>query len=194
MCVLKKFKKVQELQGENNRLKTTLDVDRLKTTLDVVQKEKREAQEQCLKEAEKLKLLSSRHTRLEAENVGLTNKLKNAQMMADFSKRKAEDTAQKLKVAEKVLPGQIDEAIRDYHFTDGFRREAGKDAAYCSCRFSRTYKEGNPAIVDNYREFIQNYDEQWFANCNLSAPLTSKEENEENPLPEADGQADALAP
>ncbi|GAA0164798.1 hypothetical protein LIER_20348 [Lithospermum erythrorhizon] len=95
--------KVQELQGENERLKTTLDV---------AQKEKREAQEQCLKEAENIELLSNSHSRLEAESVGLASKLKNAQMMADVSKRKAEDAAQKLKAAKDTLPGQIAEAIR----------------------------------------------------------------------------------
>ncbi|GAA0169299.1 hypothetical protein LIER_23817 [Lithospermum erythrorhizon] len=119
--------------------------------------------------------------------------LKNAQMMANFSKRKAEDTDQKLKAMEEAVPGQIAEAIRGYHFSKGFRREAGKDAAYCLCRFARTAKEVNPAIVDNDREFIQNYDEEWFAKCNLDAPLTPEEEDEEEPLLKAAGQVDVPA-
>ncbi|GAA0155234.1 hypothetical protein LIER_13005 [Lithospermum erythrorhizon] len=124
-----------------------------------VSKEKKEAQEQCINEAKKLELLHSHHTRVEAE------------MMADFSKKRADETAQKLKAVEEAVPGQIEKAIRGYQFSKDFRREAGKDAAYCLCRFTRTYKEVNPAIVDNYCEFIQGYDKEWFTNCNLDAPL-----------------------
>ncbi|GAA0145406.1 hypothetical protein LIER_36124 [Lithospermum erythrorhizon] len=43
-----------------------------------LQKEKKEAQERCIKQDEKLELIHSRLTRLEVENVGLTNRLKNA--------------------------------------------------------------------------------------------------------------------
>ncbi|GAA0148745.1 hypothetical protein LIER_36788 [Lithospermum erythrorhizon] len=108
----------------------------------------------------------------------------NAQMMADFSKKRADETAQNLKAMEEAIPGQIEEAIRGYQFSEDFRREAGKDAAYCLCRFARIYKEVNPAVVDNYCEFIQDYDEEWFANYNLDAPITPEEEGEEEPLPE----------
>ncbi|GAA0139066.1 hypothetical protein LIER_00689 [Lithospermum erythrorhizon] len=55
----------------------------------------------------------------------------------DFSKRKAEDTAQKLKAVEEAVPGQIAEEIRGYHFSEGFRKEAGKDVGYCLCRLAK---------------------------------------------------------
>ncbi|GAA0186305.1 hypothetical protein LIER_33593 [Lithospermum erythrorhizon] len=121
----------------------------------------------------------------------LTSRLKNAHMMADFSKKRANKTAQKLKDVEEAVPGQIERAIHGYQFLEDFRREASKDAAYYLCRFTRTYKEVNPAIVDNYREFIQGYDEGWFANCNLDASSTPNEEDDEGPLPKAAEQDDA---
>ncbi|GAA0140604.1 hypothetical protein LIER_01917 [Lithospermum erythrorhizon] len=179
------------LKGENEKLKTMLAV---------MQKENKEAQEQCIQEAEKLDLLHTHYTRMEAENEGLNNKYKNAQLMAEFSKKKAEEATQKedeatrkLKEVEEAIPGRIQEAIREYQFSEDFRNEAGKDAAYCLCCFTKTYKGANPAIVENYREFIQGYNKDWFANCNLDAPLTPEEEDEEDViLPGAD-QDDAQA-
>ncbi|GAA0174217.1 hypothetical protein LIER_27658 [Lithospermum erythrorhizon] len=185
------IKERKRLKGENEKLKTMLAV---------MQKEKKEAQEQCIQEAKKLDLLDARYTRLEAENEGLNSKYKNAQLMAEFSKKKeeeatqrADDATRKLKEVEEAIPGQIQEAIREYQFSEDFRNEAGKDVAYCLCRFTKTYKGSNPAIVENYREFIQGYNEDWFANCNLDAPLTPEEEDEEEIiLPGAD-QDDAQA-
>ncbi|GAA0170296.1 hypothetical protein LIER_24592 [Lithospermum erythrorhizon] len=177
-------KKNEKLQGENEKLKTTLDA---------VQKENKEAQEQYIKDVENLALLYSRYTPVDAENMGLTSRLKNAQMMADFSKKRTDETARKLKAVEEVVPWKIEEAIRGYQFSKDFRREAGKDSTYYLCRFTRTYKEVNPGIVDNYREFIQGYDEEWFANYNLDAPLTPREEDHEGPLPETAEKDDAPA-
>ncbi|GAA0152018.1 hypothetical protein LIER_10608 [Lithospermum erythrorhizon] len=174
---------VQELVQENEDLKG--ENEKLKTVLAATQKERKEAQEQCIQEAEKLELLHTRCTSVEAENVGLNSKLKNAQMMADFSKKRADEAPQKLEAVEEAVPGRIEEAVRGYQFFEDFRREAGKDAAYCLCHFTRTYKEVNPVIVDNFRKFIQGYDEEWFTNCNLDTPLTPEEEGEEEPLPEA---------
>ncbi|GAA0146429.1 hypothetical protein LIER_06389 [Lithospermum erythrorhizon] len=124
-----------------------------------MQKEKKEAQEQCIQETEKLDLLHTRYTHLEAENEGLNNKYKNAQLMAVFSKKKADEDTQradeatrKLKEVEEAIPGRIQEAICEYEFSEDFRNEAGKDAAYCLCRFTKTYKGVNHAIVENYRD------------------------------------------
>ncbi|GAA0143390.1 hypothetical protein LIER_04085 [Lithospermum erythrorhizon] len=94
--------KTEDLKGENEKLKTSLAT---------AQKEKKEAQEQCIQEAEKLELLHTRYTRVEAENVGLNNRLKNAKMMADLSKKRADEIAQKLKEVEEEMPGQVQEAI-----------------------------------------------------------------------------------
>ncbi|GAA0179712.1 hypothetical protein LIER_30008 [Lithospermum erythrorhizon] len=107
-------------------------------------------------------------------------------MPNELSKKRADDTALKLKEVEEAISGRIQEAIRDYQFSDDFRNEAGKDATYCLCRFTRTYKEANPAIEENYREFIQGYDEEWSAHCNLESPLTPEDEGEEDPFPEGD--------
>ncbi|GAA0163643.1 hypothetical protein LIER_19457 [Lithospermum erythrorhizon] len=83
----------------------------------------------------------------EGENEGLSSKYKNAQLMTEFSKKRAdeatqraEEATQKLKVVEEAVPKRIPEAIREYQFSDDFRNESGKDAAYCLCHFTRTYK------------------------------------------------------
>ncbi|GAA0158665.1 hypothetical protein LIER_15627 [Lithospermum erythrorhizon] len=119
-----------------------------------MQKENKEAQEQCIQEAEKLDLLDTRYTRLEAKNEGLNNKYKNAQLMAAFSKKKADEATQradeasrKLKEVDEAIPGRIPEAIR--------------------------------------------YNEDWFVNCNLEAPLTLEEQDEEEVILPCTDQDDA---
>ncbi|GAA0143097.1 hypothetical protein LIER_03858 [Lithospermum erythrorhizon] len=148
-----------------------------------MRKENKEAQEKCIKGAERLDLFHNRFTRLEGENEGLNNKYKHAQLMAELSKKKADEATQRLKEVEEAIPNHIQEAVREYQFSEDFINEAGKDAAYCLCRFTNTYKEANPLIVEKYRDFIQGYNEDWLANCNLDAPLTPEEEDEENVIP-----------
>ncbi|GAA0142898.1 hypothetical protein LIER_03697 [Lithospermum erythrorhizon] len=86
-----------------------------------MQRENKEAQEQCIQDSEKLDLLHTRYTCLEAENERLNSKYKNAQLMAEFSKKKVEEDTQtadkatrKLKEVEEAIPGRIQEAIREY--------------------------------------------------------------------------------
>ncbi|GAA0143633.1 hypothetical protein LIER_04271 [Lithospermum erythrorhizon] len=61
--------KSEDLKGENEKVKALLAA---------TQKEKKEPQEQCIQEAERLDLLHTRYRRVEAENVGLNSKFKNA--------------------------------------------------------------------------------------------------------------------
>ncbi|GAA0174130.1 hypothetical protein LIER_27583 [Lithospermum erythrorhizon] len=83
------------------------------------------------------------------------------------------------KTAKKTLSQWIEKAIYDYQCSEDFRNEAGKEAGYCPCHITKTYKEVNPSIVANYEEFIQGYDPEWFAHLNLSAPFTPTSKDEE---------------
>ncbi|GAA0149202.1 hypothetical protein LIER_08440 [Lithospermum erythrorhizon] len=93
--------------------------------------------------------------------------------------KKVSELEQRAKVAEESLPRQIEKAIYDYQRSEGFRVDAGKEAAYCLCRFTKTYKEVNPYIVVNYHDFIQGYPKEWLTPSDLSAPLTPSPEKEE---------------
>ncbi|GAA0144507.1 hypothetical protein LIER_04937 [Lithospermum erythrorhizon] len=123
------------------------DNEKLKDAADLATKEKREAQTQTL-----------------------------VQLLQDQAKRKPLEAEQKVKDAEEALPRTIERVICDYQRFEDFRMELGNEAAYCLCRFTKTYKDNNPAIVANYEDFIQGYDQACFAPLNLSAPLTPDEE------------------
>ncbi|GAA0171696.1 hypothetical protein LIER_25670 [Lithospermum erythrorhizon] len=99
---------------------------------------------------------------------------------------------QRAKIAEKTLSQRVKKAIYDYQRSKAFRSEAGKEAAYYLCRFTKTYKEVNPSIVANYEELIQGYDPDWFVPLDLSAPFTpSPEEDEEDDGPSTSVDAPA---
>ncbi|GAA0172780.1 hypothetical protein LIER_26535 [Lithospermum erythrorhizon] len=179
--------------SENEGLKN--ENEQLKARLLSSQREKREAQEQCIQMGEQYDLLNNRFARLEGETEYAKEQHKRAQRISEISKKRADEAMQKLNEVEEAVPLQIEEAcchrmkeaIRQYYLSEDFRNEVGKDAAYCLCRFARTIKDSNPLIVDNYKDFIKGYNADWFTSCNLEAPLTPDEEDdEEAALPEDD--------
>ncbi|GAA0142486.1 hypothetical protein LIER_03377 [Lithospermum erythrorhizon] len=171
---------IHELNEDNERLKAV-------TTLEV--NEKKEAAAQTLAEIKKHDLLQSRFTRLEGENFDISNKL---QLVHDQSAKKMSVLEQRAKTAEETLSQLVEKAIYDYQRSEAFHSESGKEAACFLCRFTKTYKEVNPSIVENYEEFIQGYDPDWFAPLHLSAPLTSSpEEDEEDDAPSTSVDAPA---
>ncbi|GAA0150078.1 hypothetical protein LIER_09098 [Lithospermum erythrorhizon] len=167
---------VKELKEENERLKSV-------ATLAV--KEKKEASAQTLAEMKKNDLPQSRFTRLEGENFDISNMLQRLQLVHDQSTKRMRELEQRAKIAEETLSQRVEMAIYDYQRSKDFRNETEKEAAYCLCRFTKTYKEVNPSIVANYEEFIQGYDQEWFAPLDLSAPLTPTLEEEEEDDPPA---------
>ncbi|GAA0151397.1 hypothetical protein LIER_10126 [Lithospermum erythrorhizon] len=118
--------------------------------------------------------------------------MKWVQLLQVQANRRASEAEQRSKAAEEALPGQIKRAIDEYQRSEEFRMEAGKEAAYYLCRFTKTYKDVTPAIVVNYEELIQGYEHAWFRPLDLSAPLTPDEEEETGPLDPADTDAPAL--
>ncbi|GAA0150604.1 hypothetical protein LIER_09512 [Lithospermum erythrorhizon] len=150
------------LRSENAGLKS--EIEQLKARVLAMQREKREAQEQCIQMGER---------------------------------KRADEELQKLKEVEESVPLKVEEACRLrekeaiclYHFSEDFRNEAGRDAAYCLCRFTRTFKDSNPLIVDNYKEFIAGYNADWFSSCDLEAPLTPDEEDDAEAAPPGDESA-----
>ncbi|GAA0171951.1 hypothetical protein LIER_41253 [Lithospermum erythrorhizon] len=148
------------LKSENASLKS--ENEQLKARLLTMQREKREAQDQYIQMGER-----------------------------------ADEALQKLKEVEESVPFKVEEAcrlrekeaIRQYQFSKYFRNEAGRNSAYCLCRFTRTYKDSNPLIVENYKDFIAGYNADWFASCDLEAPLTPEEEDDEEAAPPGDESA-----
>ncbi|KAG9155349.1 hypothetical protein Leryth_023403, partial [Lithospermum erythrorhizon] len=87
-CQLQDISQQNEgLKGENDKLKG--EADKLKALLLSMQREKKEAQEQCVQTAERYDLLNSRYSRLEGEAERLTGQYKMAQIMSEISKKKA---------------------------------------------------------------------------------------------------------
>ncbi|GAA0155027.1 hypothetical protein LIER_12851 [Lithospermum erythrorhizon] len=64
-----------------------------------------------------------------------------------------------------------------------FSKKMADEATQRAEKATQKLKVANPAIVENYRKFIQGYNEDWFTNCNLDAPLTPEEEDEEEAIP-----------
>ncbi|GAA0185604.1 hypothetical protein LIER_32892 [Lithospermum erythrorhizon] len=177
------------LKTENAGLKS--EVEQLKARLLTLQREKREVQEQFIQMGDRYDVLNQRFSSLEGETEYIKEQQKRAQRISELSRKRAEEALQKLKEVEDSLPIKVEEAcqLRQYHFSEDFRNEAGRDAAYCLCRFTRTYKDSNPLIVENYKDFIAGYDADWFSSCDLDAPLTPEEEEDEEVAPPEDEPA-----
>ncbi|GAA0173112.1 hypothetical protein LIER_26797 [Lithospermum erythrorhizon] len=182
------------LKTENAGLKS--EIEQLKARLLTLQREK-EVQEQCIQMGERYDALNHRFTSLEGETEYVKEQQKRAQRISELSRKRADEALQKLKEVEDSVPLKVEEAcrlrekeaIRQYHFSEDFRNEAGRDAAYCLCCFIRTYKDSNPLIVENYKDFIAGYDADWFTSCDLDAPLTPEEEEDEEAVPQEDEPA-----
>ncbi|GAA0174556.1 hypothetical protein LIER_41738 [Lithospermum erythrorhizon] len=153
-------------------------------------KEKKETTSQAMVEIKKHDALQARFTLLEGEHFDISQKLERLQLVHNQKTKKVGELEQKVKSAEEALPLQVQKAIFDYQRSDEFRLEARKEVAYCLCRFTKTYRDVNPFIVANYKDFIQEYPKEWFAHLDLSAPLTPlAEEEEEDPSATADALA-----
>ncbi|GAA0164573.1 hypothetical protein LIER_20172 [Lithospermum erythrorhizon] len=55
---------------------------------------------------------------------------------------------------------ELKEANERLKQSEEFHLEAGKEAAYCLCRFTKIYRDVNSSIVANYQDFIQEYPEE----------------------------------
>ncbi|GAA0161006.1 hypothetical protein LIER_17425 [Lithospermum erythrorhizon] len=117
-------------------------------------KEKKEETSQAMVEIKKHDALQTRFTRLEVEHFDISRKLGRLQLVHNQTTKK------------------VQKAIFDYQRSAEFRLEADKEAAYCLCCFTKTYRDVNPSIIANYEDFIQEYPEEWFAPLDLSGPLT----------------------
>ncbi|GAA0152891.1 hypothetical protein LIER_11256 [Lithospermum erythrorhizon] len=94
--------------------------DRLKVAFILAIKEKKEATAQALSEMKKHDALRARFTRV--------GKLE-----------------QRVKVIEEALPQRVQDAINEYQQSEEFHLEAGKEAAYCLFRFTKSYRDVNPS-------------------------------------------------
>ncbi|GAA0154239.1 hypothetical protein LIER_37831 [Lithospermum erythrorhizon] len=93
--------------------------------------------------------------------------------------KRASEVEDKAKAAEETLPHRIHAAIQAYQRSADYKLEVGNEAAYYLCHFNKTYKDLNPIMVANYKDFIQRYPKEWFTPLSLDAPLTSEAEEAE---------------
>ncbi|GAA0171357.1 hypothetical protein LIER_25408 [Lithospermum erythrorhizon] len=135
----------------------TKENERLKFAITLIVKEKKEATAQTLVEIKKHDLLQAHFTRLEGEHFDISNKLQRLELVHIQMVKKVGELEPRAKDAEEAPPQRIEKAIYDYHRFEDFQVKVGKEAAYCICRFAKTYKEVNPDIVANYLDFIQPY-------------------------------------
>ncbi|GAA0159348.1 hypothetical protein LIER_38851 [Lithospermum erythrorhizon] len=157
--------KVKTGRGEKRALQLqvaelTKENERLKVVATLAVKEKKEATAQVLAEIKKHDLLQARFTRLEGKHFDLTHKMERLQL--------------------------VQRAIFEYQRFAEFRLEAGKEAIYCLCLFTKTYRDVNPPIVANYEDFIQDYPKEWFASLDISIPLSPLAKEEEDEEEEAE--------
>ncbi|GAA0169866.1 hypothetical protein LIER_24249 [Lithospermum erythrorhizon] len=81
--------------------------------------------------------------------LGGVHKLERLQLVHNQTTKKVGELEQKVKSAEEAFPQQVQKAIFDYHRSDEFSLEAGKESVYCLCCFTKTYRDVNPSIVAN---------------------------------------------
>ncbi|GAA0172776.1 hypothetical protein LIER_26532 [Lithospermum erythrorhizon] len=115
-------------------------------------------------------------TKLEGDNFDLSSKVKRLQLCLDRATKRANEAEEKAMVAQEtddaVTAQRISEGIEAFKGSDEYALEVGKDAAYCLCRFEKSYKDVCPAIVDYFQDLIQHYPEDWFSHVDVRAPLS----------------------
>ncbi|GAA0149536.1 hypothetical protein LIER_08686 [Lithospermum erythrorhizon] len=122
--------RVKELEEENERLKSASQI---------ALKEKKEATAQTLAEIKKQDALQAQFTRLEGEDFDISQRLERFQLVHNHTTKNLGELEQKAKSVEEALPLRIQEAITNYQRSEECRLEAAKEAAYCLCRFTKSY-------------------------------------------------------
>ncbi|GAA0183048.1 hypothetical protein LIER_30530 [Lithospermum erythrorhizon] len=127
--------------------------------------DKKTAIEQALAEIAKCKDLEAQNVKLKGEKIDLSLQVSRLQLSLSQETKRAQEAERKVLLAQEFAG----KAIEEYRASKAYQEDLGAEAAYCLCRFVKTFKDINPSMVAHYQEFTSEYPSHWFTSLDVNA-------------------------